>query len=251
MTKLITISIVILSLILMTIAIWGGVNYIHYFTTPIIEELITKDYYDNYITSNTIKGYNLQDLMKATVFIKGDNGSGSGFVVKATEKYIYILTCYHVYKSIIEPEDCDKEIVFARNVYEQTIRNKIKLIKSNGKLDIALLQIPNVIKGFKVAKIASKELLLNEDVMGIGSPLGVVNFISRGYLGTTYYKGVTIFNMHATFGNSGSAVFNMRGEVVGLMKQVRVIHFLDTCQYIAICVTRKQIKGFLEKQRYE
>jgi len=217
-----------------------------------VEQLTTQGYYDHRVTPNTITQYDVEELLKTTVYIGSDRGGGSGNVVKATEKYVYILTCYHVYDGVINTKGGDKIVAFPRDVYEQTIKNEIELVAGDEEIDLALIRIPNMVYGYRVATVASRDVIFNEDVICIGHPLATINFITRGYLGTTYYKDVTIFNMPVTFGNSGSAVFNMQGEIVGVVKQVRGLGgFMGVLQYMAISVTRNQIQEFLEAQRYE
>ncbi|MCK4325976.1 trypsin-like peptidase domain-containing protein, partial [bacterium] len=134
-------------------------------------------------------------------------GLGSGFIVK---KDGVIVTNYHVienaYPALVKLKNGD--------VYED-----ISVIDCDGRKDIAALKI----KGFDlpVVKLGnSNEVRVGEKVVVIGNPHGLENTISDGLLSQTRNTdfGYKLHQISAPIspGSSGSPVFNLKGEVIGI-----------------------------------
>lgn len=132
---------------------------------------------------------------------------GTGVVVKITDKVTYILTNNHVAgKGTIDP------ILFVKNG-EQKVRAKV--LKYHSYVDMAAIQIPGKLKD-KVAinKIAIPSI--QDPVYIVGNPLGnnyvYTEGVMAGYLGIS-----SLFQAPCIYGNSGSGVFNINGDLVGLV----------------------------------
>lgn len=133
--------------------------------------------------------------------------SGSGFVV--SEDGI-IVTNYHVI------EDASKiKVIFDDGKEYKTER----LLHADPYVDLALLQIEGV-TGLPFVEIGdSNQLKIGEQVVAISSPLGYQNTVSTGIVSAIRTEeDLTFIQITAPLdhGSSGGALFNMRGEVVGI-----------------------------------
>lgn len=138
--------------------------------------------------------------------------SGSGFIVSDNG---YIITNYHV----VEGSDRISVTLFNSDSYEA------KLIGFDQSNDIAVLKIEAT--GLNTVVFGdSEKLQVGEDVLAIGNPLGELTFsltagkISAKDREVTFSSGV-MMNLLQTdcainSGNSGGALFNLYGEVVGV-----------------------------------
>ena len=138
--------------------------------------------------------------------------SGSGFILTADG---YILTNYHVI------EDSEKITV---SLYDDSSYSA-KLIGYDENNDIAVLKI-NAAGLTPVVIGSSSDLDVGEEVIAIGNPLGELTFsLTAGVVSAldreiTVSNGVTMDLIQTdcaiNSGNSGGALFNLYGEVVGI-----------------------------------
>lgn len=138
--------------------------------------------------------------------------SGSGFVLSQDG---YILTNYHVI------EDATSITVKFKNGDEFTA----KLVGTEAENDIAVLKIDA--QGLTPVRLGSSaDLVVGEEVVAIGNPLGEMTFSeTRGIVSAldkplTMSDG-TVINVMQTdtainSGNSGGPLFNMYGQVIGI-----------------------------------
>lgn len=138
--------------------------------------------------------------------------AGSGFIV--TENG-YIVTNYHV----IEDGSDIKVTTYAGDAYDAVL---VGYDESN---DLAVLKIDA--SGLQTVVLGSSDTLsVGDDVLAIGNPLGELTFsLTKGTVSAldreiTLSSGVTM-NLIQTdaainSGNSGGALFNLYGEVVGI-----------------------------------
>ncbi|PWK09699.1 stalk domain-containing protein [Tumebacillus permanentifrigoris] len=142
-------------------------------------------------------------------------GSGSGMVVSADGK---ILTNHHVLA-----EATTAKVVFQ----DQTTFTASKVLLDDPDRDLALMQI-NVSNLTTVQFGNSDQLELGDNVVAIGSPLGMQNTLSAGLVSGLHRKipvsktkEVEFLQTNApyTFGSSGGALFNMYGNVIGVTSQ--------------------------------
>ena len=138
--------------------------------------------------------------------------SGSGFFL--TEDG-YILTNYHV----IEDSDSVSIALYDGSSYSASIRGY------DAGNDIAVLKIDG--SGFSPVTLGDSDALrVGDDVVAIGNPLGELTFSLTAGKVSALNRAVTLssgtrMNLIQTdcainSGNSGGALFNMRGEVVGI-----------------------------------
>ena len=133
--------------------------------------------------------------------------SGSGFVASSDGT---IVTNYHV----IEGAASAKVYFSNQKVYDTST-----LLMSDPSNDLAVLKINAV--NLPVVKLGdSSAISLGESVVAIGSPQGFRNTLSTGVISSTSREvnGYTYIQTTAPIdhGSSGGALFNMKGEVIGV-----------------------------------
>ena len=196
---------------------------------------VIEEVYNDYKEVNDSKNNVLNNLSNAinkvydaTVMInnyKKDkiSNTGSGFVYKVDNNYGYIMTNHHVIN--------DGNEITVVLTDDQEI--EAELLGSDQYLDLAVLRISkNHIKG--IANIGKNSLCrLGDEVFTIGSPLGyeyrgtVTNGIISGLNrlvevsvsgnGEDWVMEVIQTNTAVNPGNSGGALFNSNGEVIGVI----------------------------------
>jgi S1-C subfamily serine protease len=140
---------------------------------------------------------------------------GSGLLISEDGK---VLTAAHVVQMAdkIEAEFLNGERVSAR------------VIAAAPFADVALLQLERVPPGIPVAKLAdSADAEIGDMIFAVGAPYGAKHSLAVGWLSArrkteNVFESLTaleIFQVDITLyeGNSGGPVFNMKGEVIGLV----------------------------------
>jgi Do/DeqQ family serine protease len=137
--------------------------------------------------------------------------AGSGVIVDAENGYI--LTNHHV---IGGSNDIEVKLLDGRSL-------KAKLIGSDEKVDIALLQIPaSRLSALAIAD--SNSLKVGDFVMAIGNPFGlgqtvttgIVSALGRNGLGIQGYEDFIQTDASINPGNSGGALIDLNGKLVGI-----------------------------------
>ena len=138
--------------------------------------------------------------------------SGSGFIYSADG---YVLTNYHV----VEDSTAVTVTMFDGTAY------KAEIVGYDSDNDVAVLKIDA--EGLKPVTLGSSDSLrVGDDVLAIGNPLGELTFsLTKGCVSAlnrevTLSSGTTMDLIQTdaaiNSGNSGGALFNMYGEVVGI-----------------------------------
>lgn len=167
----------------------------------------------------------INDVYETAVYIevasnRGKVASGSGFVYKEDSKYGYILTNYHVI------EDGNKFLI----TFTDGSEHEAEYVNGDEYYDIAVLKTPiENIK--KLATLGdSSSLELGDSVFTVGAPLGkeymgtvtkgIVSGINRmvsvDLSSGTYLMEVIQTDASINNGNSGGAICNIKGEVIGI-----------------------------------
>jgi serine protease Do len=163
------------------------------------------------------KGRDLVARAGESVLVKY-NEVGSGVLISPDGK---VLTAAHVVQIADEVlvEFLGGESVPAR------------VIASEARADLALLQLASVPTGAQPAKLGdSGRTQIGEQVFIIGAPYGIAHTLTVGYL-SARHKPYTIFSEMplAEFlqtdaainqGNSGGPMFNLQGEVIGIVSHI-------------------------------
>lgn len=169
-------------------------------------------------------------------------GTGSGVIISEDG---YVVTNYHVVKDAQE--------------LEVTLNNnktyKAKLVGSDSKMDIALIKLDSSDK-FSYAVFAdSDQVKVGEWVLAVGNPFNLNSTVTAGIvsakarnLGDTGIQSFIQTDAAVNPGNSGGALVNTRGELVGINTMISS----NTGSYVGYSfavpsnITRKIIEDILE-----
>ncbi len=142
-------------------------------------------------------------------------GAGSGVIISTSDSGSYILTCAHVIEDVAKITIKLKDgTVYEADSYICDSESDVGVIKLN-------------VKGLPVATVGQfDEVVVGEDVVAIGNPLGtlggsvtqgIVSALDRDIIidGTTY----TLLQTNAEInpGNFGGGLFNAKGELIGIV----------------------------------
>jgi serine protease Do len=141
--------------------------------------------------------------------------TGSGVLISSDGK---VMTAAHVVQTMdeIAVEFIGGETVAAR------------VVASEPAADLSLLQLDRVPSGVKVAPMAdSNRVHVGDPAVIVGAPYGLSYSLSAGYISArwapnTVYKTMPMAEFFQTdavinTGNSGGPMFNMQGEVIGIV----------------------------------
>lgn len=148
-----------------------------------------------------------------------DEGMGSGILVG--EKKLFILTAAHVVADAAQIQ-----VVF----YDGT-KTGATIRRIDQTSDIALLQLNKVAAQIPPAKVGdSDKMRIGDDIFVIGNPLGLEHSVSKGIISGKHVekspsnnkKLQEYFQTDASInkGNSGGPMFNMEGEVIGIVSSI-------------------------------
>lgn len=183
-------------------------------------ELWKKIYNGSGISSDKLSKYSLtsyssspEDIMtnfgRAVVKIQAGTVMGSGFIIDVEG---HILTNFHVVQGAT--------VVSAKMIGRNQSFTNVQVLKVDPNKDLALLKIndandlPTVVLG------DSSRLSVGERVVAIGNPQGLENTISDGLIsGIREIDGIKLIqtSVPVTHGSSGGPLFNMQGEVIGII----------------------------------
>jgi len=157
-----------------------------------------------------VPGAPLEDVisaaMPAVVRIESSVGSGSGFFVKPDT----ILTNVHVVGGNVT--------VTVRRQDGVTAAARVETTAS--ELDIAVLRISNADPNQATLRLGSgTQARAGQEVMALGSPLGLQNTVTRGIVSAVReVGGLTLVQTDAAInpGNSGGPLIARSGEVIGI-----------------------------------
>ncbi len=146
------------------------------------------------------------------------SGAGSGVIITQNDDAGYLITNHHVV------DDAKEIVVRLTNKDEYTAT----LISSSKSLDLAVLRIEKKDKEtFTVAPIGdSSKLIVGQDIVAIGNPLGSLGGTVTDGIISALDRNVTIDGVSMTLlqhnaainpGNSGGALFDMMGNLVGIV----------------------------------
>ncbi len=145
------------------------------------------------------------------------NETGSGVLISSDGR---AMTAAHVVNAMDE--------ITVEGVAGEVVRATI--VSADAAADVALLQLERVTKAMRVARLGdSNGMRVGQQVMVVGAPYGLAYSMSVGWI-SARWPPRTIFpdmplaeflQTTATIntGNSGGPVFNMAGEVIGIVSQ--------------------------------
>ena len=162
---------------------------------------------------------NAEMVGEAVVQIRTPSALGSGFVIHPEG---YVITNNHV----ISGEHKISIILFNKTAreLEKVQKQNIKIVATSPVMDLALLKIEGEEKpNFAYTPIgSSNDVRSGQSVFAVGSPLGLGRSVSQGIVSVRnrVVPGGLIYIQHTAQinpGNSGGPLFNLQGEVVGVL----------------------------------
>lgn len=144
-----------------------------------------------------------------------EEGLGSGVIVRRTDKTIYVLTNNHV------AGNADKIKVILSDGREFSG----SLVGADERKDIALVKFETNDHDITVAKLGdSSQIEVGDWAIAVGSPFGLVSSVTTGIISAVGRNGGPDGNISDFIqtdaainkGNSGGALVNIRGEVIGI-----------------------------------
>lgn len=169
-------------------------------------------------------------------------GSASGIIISADG---YIVTNNHVVES------ADSFTVKVNNTSDGTSETyEAELIGTDSDTDLAVIKIEET--NLPAALLGdSDKLALGDDVVAIGNPLGLENSVSKGIVSglnrqiSDSYRGLSSIQTDAPInsGNSGGALFNGYGEVVGVVNEKYVY---DYAENVGFAITINEAKDVID-----
>lgn len=155
------------------------------------------------------------DYTTRTKALVTTEGLGAGVVVSEKGE---IMTAAHVVQT------AEKVVVQFHNGDEVPA----KVVTANVDADVALIKLVWLPKDMQVARLAdSDKVRIGEQVFVVGAPLGLSNSLSVGHISgrmkddelSDGFSKIEFFQTDAAInhGNSGGPMFNMRGEVIGIV----------------------------------
>lgn len=152
--------------------------------------------------------------------------SGSGVIISEDG---YIVTNNHVVENAISAEDAVKVKLYTGEIYNA------KIIGTDARTDLAVLKIDADNLDFSIF-VDSSTLVMGEDVIAIGNPLGLGISCSNGII-SALEKEIYINNVYLTVlqtnaavnaGNSGGGLFDLNGNIVGIVNAKSSASLSDT-----------------------
>ena len=173
-------------------------------------------------------------------------GSGSGIIISDDG---YILTNAHV---VDEMSSYTVQVTTTDPVEGTGVTEKYnaKLVGSDTDTDLAVLKIDAT--GLQAAVLGdSDELHLGDDIVVIGNPLGLETSVSKGIISglnrqiSSNERSLSSIQTDAAInsGNSGGAMFDMYGKVVGVVNEKLINNYAEN---VGFAITINEAKGVID-----
>ena len=148
-------------------------------------------------------------------------GAGSGVIISENDNEIFILTNYHVVENTNE--------LSVKFINDEVVDAKVKGVSK--RKDIAVVSVDKnsinqeTLNAIKIAKLGSSdELKVGNGIIAIGNALGygqsvttgIVSALDREVSTDLYVQDMIQIDAAINGGNSGGALLNSKGEVVGI-----------------------------------
>jgi len=216
-------------------------------------------YFQSYVERPSSEKIDFERLVRANILVINGDSAGSGTVIAMEKGYIYILTARHVAQSAKDKDVLEIEVPMIDKNYKDTnnrhmnidgcqyvVVDKAKDVVICSDYDMALIRIRDF-SGHELSYLlpGKKDPKLGDTLYTIGNPMCARDIIARGlYTGTETNKGITAGRVYGgiTFGNSGGAVVNEDGEIIGVVF-AKDLSF--PVSYIGIYTLRKQMITFV------
>lgn len=177
----------------------------------------------------------IRDIQPSVVLLCSKNGTGTGFVINSSG---YILTCNHVVQTD------NVEIISSYH-----FKNEVSILAREKIYDLAMLKCPDLtIPPMVFANPIS--IHAGQQVYTLGYPLGLDYTASQGIVSNSCQEinGVNFIQTDVAInpGNSGSPLFNERGEVLGMINSKLSI---ENAQRLGFAIALRYIFAFAAQLR--
>lgn len=160
---------------------------------------------------------NVERTESAVIMVRTPHALGSGFVITSDG---YVITNDHV----IQGETKITVVLFekgADGTLNKSIIEKVKIVATNAYEDLALLKLEGE-KDLPITYLGeSDDVRVGQGCYAIGNPHGLERTVSEGIVSTLnrVMDGRTHLQITAAVnpGNSGGPLFNLKGEVIGVV----------------------------------
>jgi S1-C subfamily serine protease len=235
---------IIISLLIVACEVKFLATYSASTTTTIVQEPIKPSY--DYLKSTTVYiigcsgEIDLSEKLTYNLDSGGTCWAGTGVIVKMDDNETYILTNNHV-----AGRDKDDVILFVEN---NGRKFPAEVVEYHSKVDAAIIKVNDkLVHKSAIKGIAEAEI--QDPVYIVGNPLSVKFTYTEGVVAN--FEGIDILiQAPCIYGNSGSAVVNANGELVGLVYALEIypgFMGIPTARIThTLAVDIRTIKGFLE-----
>jgi serine protease Do len=202
--------------------------------------LVIKNKKDSFVQVLSIKTVSGNDIGLSTA---------SGVVIENRGDKSYILTAGHF---CLDKDEVNKTVTPIEGVVITKLNGeyeKGRVFAISRMWDICLLQAPSL--GLDPVKVAAHDIEVGDSVVNIAAPNGLFGedlvmsyegrYAGHGGDGYSVKAEVDFYTFPVAPGSSGSPIFNLKGEIVGLVFAVDARY-----HHITLAVTREQIIMFLE-----
>lgn len=169
-------------------------------------------------------------------------GWGSGTVIHSGPTISFVQTAYHVVRDIRSKKTpyrdgyyiCNKIELESRRVDNsvRTIFKNVTVYKYNEEIDIALLRVPTNMRYSSV--VSKQDNYISQRVVCTGFPSLLYHESSNLSFSRGYISSINIDNngkvriiMDAYFGSSGSAIWDKKGRIIGMVTEVAGFYTLN------------------------
>jgi len=144
--------------------------------------------------------------------------SASGVVLSTSTSHIFILTANH----FCETSDLEKMMGETKiRAFIGSTSRLTSVVAYDQQSDLCLLQgLKYKDENFKRQKIAKEMPLIGEDLINVAAPDGMASPNTRLMFDGKFAgceDSSCVFTIPATFGSSGSAIYNKNGEIISLL----------------------------------
>jgi tetratricopeptide (TPR) repeat protein len=200
--------------------------------------------------------------VKGCAGVMTPGGPASGWVVNVEKRWV--LTCQHVVGSrdeveVVFPTWKEGRLIQDRQYYVSgAVRYKGKVVSADSKRDLAIIQLSSLPAGIEALVIAKESGFPGDNLNMIGNPAasGAMWNYATGTLRAVYQKKFTYKDtqhevdamigetqLPGNPGDSGSAVFNDKGEVLGVHSGGTP----DKIQLMATYIDISEVRAFLNQ----
>jgi len=197
----------------------------------------------------------VERTMNSVVNLESSQGLGAGVIVDPSG---IVLTNYHVLAEALRPPPTlfgtrlgAMPVLTARFANDHVVGASVLVADPDEDLAVVQLEVPEGTDApYQAAAIGrSSALVVGQEVFAVGNPLGLRNTVSRGIVSAVDRTGIladaqqAVLQLDASInvGNSGGPLFNLDGELVGIVTARR-----QEAQGIAFALPMDHVRGFLQ-----